>query len=86
MTINRCPQDDSDVGILKDFKAAVINNLPEVKTKVTKWEMNGKTKVLNREISEVKDLLKNMLNLDRFICRMEMTEEIISKYAGCFVV
>ena len=36
MTINRCPQDDSDVGILKDFKAAVINNLPEVKTKVTK--------------------------------------------------
>ena len=39
--------------------------------------MNGKTKVLNREISEVKDLLKNMLNLDRFICRMEMTEEIV---------
>lgn len=47
--------------------------------------MNGKTKVLNREISEVKDLLENMLNLDRFICRMEMTEEINSKYAGCYM-
>lgn len=41
--------------------------------------MTGKTEVLSREILEVKNLLKNILTLDRLISTMEMTEEIISK-------
>ena len=43
----------------KDFKAAIITKLQEIK----KCEMNGKIEVLSREIFEVKDLLKNILGL-----------------------
>lgn len=64
----------------KDFKAAIITKLQEVK--IEKCKMNGKVEVLSREISEVKDLLKIKLNLYRLTCIMEMTEEIISKYVG----
>lgn len=73
----RYPQ---DVGIIKDFKAAIITKLQEVK--IEKCKMNGKVEVLSREISEVKVLLKNKLNLHRLTCIMEITEEIISKYVG----
>lgn len=41
--------------------------------------MKGKIEVLSREILEVKNLLKNILSLDRLISTMEMTEEIFSK-------
>lgn len=39
--------------------------------------MKGKIEVLSREILEVKNLLKNILSLDRLISTMEMTEEIL---------
>lgn len=77
MTITRCQHlDDSDVGIIKDFKTAIITKFHEVKIKVKKHEMNGKRDVLNREILEV----KNTLILGRLISRIEMTEKIIGKY------
>lgn len=59
---NRCqPQGDPCVGIIKDFKEAIITRLHQVKKNT--FGMNKRIEVLSREIETIKKNQMEMLGL-----------------------